>query len=59
MRDWLSQHRQALQQVLARMWKTRLATLMMCGVMGVTLCLPGILYVIVDNLNRLAGDVQN
>ena len=59
MRDWLNQHRQALQQVLARMWKARLATLMMCSVMGVTLCLPGILYVIVDNLNRLAGDVQN
>src|SRR5674476_1165885 len=53
------QQRQALQLVLARMWKARLATLMMCGVMGVTLCLPGILYVIVDNLNRLAGDVQN
>lgn len=59
MRQWLNQHLQALQLVLSRMRRNAVATIMMCCVMGVTLCLPGILYVIVDNLNRLAGDVQS
>src|SRR5665647_2041677 len=59
MKQWLNQHLQALQLVLSRMRRNAIATLMMCCVIGVTLCLPGILYVIVDNLNRLAGDVQN
>ena len=59
MKQWLNQHTQALHQVLGRMRLNLIATLMMCCVMGVTLCLPGILYVIVDNLNRLAGVVQN
>src|SRR5688500_17147408 len=35
-----------------------LATILMFVVMGVTLCLPGTLYVIVDNLNRLAVNLQ-
>lgn len=59
MKQWLNQHGQAFKLVLGRMRRNSLAALMMCGVMGVTLCLPGILYVIVDNLNRLAGDVQS
>jgi cell division transport system permease protein len=59
MMQWLNQHAQALQLVLSRMRRNTLATLMMCCVMGVTLCLPGILYVIVDNLNQLAGNVQS
>jgi len=58
MKQWLNQHQQALQIVLTRMRHNLLATLMMFCVMGVTLCLPGILYVIVDNLNRLAGDIK-
>ncbi|OAM52492.1 cell division protein FtsX [Methylovorus sp. MM2] len=58
MKQWLNQHAQALQLVLKRMLSNKLSTLMMFCVMGVALCLPGILYVIVDNLNRLAGDVQ-
>lgn len=59
MKQWLNQHIQALQLVISRMRRNAIATLMMFCVMGVTLCLPGILYVIVDNLNRLAGDVQS
>lgn len=59
MKQWLNQHAQALQLVWRRMRHNIAATLMMCSVMGVALCLPGILYVIVDNLNRLAGDVQS
>ncbi|HSH97021.1 MAG: permease-like cell division protein FtsX [Methylophilaceae bacterium] len=58
MKQWLNQHQQALQIVLTRMRHNLLATLLMFCVMGVTLCLPGILYVIVDNLNRLAGDIK-
>lgn len=59
MKEWLNQHQQALKQVLSRMRHHLLATFMMCCVMGVTLCLPSMLYVIVDNLNRLAGNVKN
>lgn len=59
MKQWLNQHAQALQLVLRRMRRNLVATLMMCSVMGVTLCLPGMLYVVVDNLDRLAGDVQS
>ena len=58
MKQWLNQHAQALGLVLRRMRRNLAATLMMCCVMGVTLCLPGTLYVVVDNLNRLAGDMH-
>ncbi len=59
MKPWLNQHLQALVQVLLRMRHNLIATLFMCGVMGATLCLPGMLYVIVDNLNRLAVQVTS
>ena len=59
MRQWLNQHLQAVRVVLSRMRRNSLATLMMCCVIGATLCLPGILYVAVDNLNRLAGNIQS
>src|SRR6476620_3954743 len=59
MKQWLNQHGQACKLVLGRMRRNSMAALMMCGVMGVTLCLPGILYVIVDNLKRLGADVQS
>ncbi|MBU3735407.1 MAG: ABC transporter permease [Methylobacterium sp.] len=55
---WLSQHRQALQLVLARMWRNRLATLMMLGVMGVTLSLPALLGTVIDNLDRFTGNLR-
>ena len=59
MKQWLNQHALALNIVLIRMRHHFLATLMMCCVMGLTLALPGILYVVVDNLSRLAGTVQS
>lgn len=59
MRIWLNQHAQAFSQVTRRMRSHKLATFLMFMLMGVTLCLPGTLYVIVDNLNRLAGDIQS
>lgn len=58
MKQWLNQHAQALRLVLGRMRRNLAATFMMYCVMGVTLCLPGTLYVVVDNLNRLAGDMH-
>lgn len=59
MKHWLNQHTQALSLVAKRMRENLLATLLMFVVMGVTLCLPGTLYIIVDNLNRLAGSMQS
>lgn len=59
MKHWLNQHAQALDLVTKRMRENLLATILMFVVMGVTLCLPGTLYVIVDNLNRLAGSMQS
>lgn len=55
---WLNQHRQTLRMVLSRMWRDRLATLIMLGVMGAVLSLPALLYVVVDNLNRFATGVH-
>jgi cell division transport system permease protein len=56
---WLAQHRLAFMLVLARMWRTPLAMLMMMGVIGITLCLPAVMYVAIDNLQRFAGDIQS
>jgi cell division transport system permease protein len=58
-KNWLNQHVQAVDLITRRMKKNLLATILMFVVMGVTLCLPGTLYVIVDNLNRLAGSMQS
>lgn len=59
MKLWLSQHRQAFRLVLSRMWCTRLATLMMLGVLGVTLSLPAGFYVVLDNMGKLAGSIES
>lgn len=58
MRAWINQHIQAMSQVIRRMSSHKLATFLMFMLMGATLSLPGTLYVIVDNLNRLVGDMQ-
>ncbi len=59
MKHWLNQHQQALRTVLRRFYGNFWSSLMMFSVMGVALCLPAILYVIVSNLNDLAGKVQS
>jgi cell division transport system permease protein len=56
---WLSQHQQPLKLVIGRMRNNLMATLLMFCVIGVTLCLPAILYTVVDNLSRLTGGVEN
>lgn len=59
MKHWLNQHTEALSLVSGRMRNNLLATILMFVLMGVTLCLPGVLYIIVDNLNRLTSSMQN
>ena len=56
---WLNQHQQPLKLVIGRMRNNLMATLLMFCVIGVTLCLPAILYTVVDNLSRLTGDVES
>jgi cell division transport system permease protein len=56
---WLSQHQQPLQLVIGRMRNNLMATLLMFCVIGVTICLPAILYTVVDNLSRLTGGVES
>ena len=57
--NWLAQHRLALSLVLTRMRHAPLTMLMMMGVIGITLCLPAMLYVAINNLQRFAGDIQS
>jgi cell division transport system permease protein len=58
MRLWLTQHMQALKQVLARFKRNLLGTLLISLAIGVTLALPVILYVVLDNLGGLVSDVK-
>ncbi len=58
MKQWISQHRQALSLVLDKMRRTRAATAMMLAVIGVALSLPAGLYLLLDNVSQLAGDVE-
>lgn len=58
MKQWISQHRQALSLVLQRMRRTRAATAMMVAVIGVALSFPAGLYLLLDNVGKLAGDVE-
>ncbi len=57
-RNWLNRHMQAVKQELVRLAKHKGATFIMCGVIGVTLCLPSLFYVATSNLNRLVGGVK-
>ena len=59
MKNWLNQHAQALHTVLHKMRKNIASTLLICLVMGVTLCLLGLLYIVVSNLNAVAGEVKS
>lgn len=51
----LAQHRLAFSLVTGRMRRAPLALLMMIAVIGVTLSLPAMLYVALENIQRLAG----
>ncbi len=58
MKHWVNQQHMALQLVMGRMRRNLVAASIMFAVIGVTLCLPGTLYMVVENLNRLAGNMQ-
>ena len=58
-KQWLNHHSQPFQLVLGRMRQNLLATILMCCVIGVTLSLPAILFTVVDNLGRFAGNVES
>jgi len=55
---WLRRHRDALREALMRLRAAPLAALLTVAVIGVTLALPGGLYLAVDNVQRLARGLQ-
>ncbi|MFL9710838.1 permease-like cell division protein FtsX [Methylobacillus sp. Pita1] len=59
MKHWINQHTQVWRLVLSRIMRNKLSTLMIWSVIGIALSLPAILYVVIDNLNQLAGGVRN
>ncbi|WP_047541436.1 permease-like cell division protein FtsX [Methylotenera versatilis] len=59
MKTWLIHHMQALRLVLSRFQKNRLGTLLICLSIGVTLALPSVAYIILDNLNGLVSSVKS
>ncbi len=56
---WLSHHLQAIKLVLARMRNNKLPSFMICLVVGVAMCLPGLFYIGVDSLSKLTDHMQN
>jgi cell division transport system permease protein len=54
-KGWLQRHREALMEALARARRTPLATLLTVAVIGITLALPGGLFLAVGNVQRLAA----
>ena len=59
MKHWINQHTQVWRLVLSRILRNKLSTIMIWGIIGIALSLPTILYVVIDNLNQLAGQVKN
>lgn len=59
MSNWLNYHLQAIKLVLARMRNNMLSSFMICLVIGVAMCLPGLFYLGVDNLSKLTNHMQN
>lgn len=59
MKTWLIHHAQALRLVLSRFKKNKLSTLLICLSIGVTLALPTVAYIILDNLNGLVKSVKS
>ena len=59
MKKWLNQNIQPFNMVLVRMRQNLLGTILICGVMGVTLSLPAILFTIIDNLGQVTSSVES
>jgi cell division transport system permease protein len=58
MKPWLQQHMQALKLVLNRMQHNLLSTLLIGMVIGVTLAIPSLLFVVIDNVSHLATGIK-
>ncbi len=56
---WLTQHTQPLQLVSQRLRQNAMASILMFTVIGVTLCLPALLYTAVDHLSQLSAKFEN
>jgi cell division transport system permease protein len=57
MREWLHAHQMALLLAMKKLRATPMAHLLMAGVIGAALSLPAGLYLLVDNLERAAGNI--
>lgn len=58
MHNWLNQHQQAAMLVIDRLRQQWLSTVLIITVIGVTLAIPGLIYVILQNANSLMQDVK-
>lgn len=57
MKQWLRHQKHALATALRRLFSQPVATLLTALAMGVAISLPSALYLMLGNLNRLAGDL--
>lgn len=57
--SWLNHHTQAIKLVLGRMQANTLSSLLICLVIAVAMCLPGLFYLGVDNLSKLTNQIQD
>ncbi|OYZ68057.1 MAG: hypothetical protein B7X98_02255, partial [Methylophilaceae bacterium 17-43-7] len=58
MHKWFNQHIQAASLVIERLRQQWLGTLLIVTVIGVTLAIPSLIYVILQNANALISDVK-
>jgi cell division transport system permease protein len=58
MKNWLNQHTLAIQLVLQRLKIHWLNTLTICMVIGITVTLPGLLFVGLDNLQDMSRSIK-
>jgi cell division transport system permease protein len=58
MHKWLNQHIQAASVVLHRLRQQLLSTILIMTVIGVTLAIPSLIYVMLQNANALIIDVK-
>lgn len=58
MRNWFNQHIHTLQLVSARLREHWLNTCIICMVIGITVTLPGLMFVSLDNLQGVASNIK-
>lgn len=58
MKNWLNQHALAIDLVLQRLKSHWLNTVTICMVIGITVTLPGLLFVALDNLQDMSRSIK-